>query len=177
MKNTAAAGRYAKALLELAIDQKKLDSVSGDMNYLLQVTEGSRDFEVLLSSPIVRADKKIAIFERVFEHFEEVTLAFLRLITKNGREGILPLIAASFEAQVKEHKGIFPVTLISAKPLNASTKEKIMSKVQGVLSGTPEVTEKIDESLIGGFIVRMGDTQIDASVESQLNKLKLRLTR
>jgi F-type H+-transporting ATPase subunit delta len=137
----------------------------------------TRDFELLISSPIVNPDKKISIFEKVFEQFEEVTMAFVKLITKNGRESFLPAIAASFDAQVKELRGIHPMTLITAAPLDAATKDAILAKVQTSVNGQLEVTEEIDESLIGGFMVRMGDMQIDASVLSQFNNLKQRLTR
>ncbi|MBL4862701.1 MAG: ATP synthase F1 subunit delta [Crocinitomicaceae bacterium] len=177
MKSTKVASRYAKALLELAIEQKKVDSVLGDMNFLLHTNNETRDFELLILSPIVHADKKISIFQIVFEQFEEMTMSFVKLITNNGREGMLPKIAEEFVAQVKELKGIVPLTLISAKPLDASTKDKILEKVQVSVKGTLEVTEEIDESLIGGFVVRMGDTQIDASVLRQFNNLKQRLTR
>ena len=177
MKSTKVAARYAKALLELAIEQKKVDSVSGDMHFLLQTNNESRDFELLIGSPIVKADKKIAIFKMIFEQFEEITMAFVELITKNGREALLPAIAAEFEAQVKAHKGIVPMTLVSAVPLDQSTKDAILGKVQGSVKGTLEITEVIDESLIGGFMVKMGDTQIDASVASQFKNLKQRLTR
>jgi len=177
MKSTKVAARYAKALLELAVEQKKVDSVLGDMQFLLQVNNDSRDFELLIASPIVKADKKNEIFKMIFEQFEELTMSFVELITKNGREYLLPNIAESFEAQVKAHKGIVPMTLVSAVPLDASTKEAIIAKVQAGTKGNLEVTEVIDEDLIGGFMVKMGDVQIDASVSSQFNNLKQRLTR
>lgn len=177
MKNTKAASRYAKALLELAIEQKKIDSVLGDMQFLLRTSDEIRDFALLIASPIINADKKISIFEKVFEQFEEVSMAFIRLVTKNRREDLLPQIAASFEAQLKEYRGIVPITLISAVKLEDSTKNGILAKVQAAVNGTLEVTEEIDSSLIGGFMVRMGDVQIDASVSSQFNNLKQRLTR
>lgn len=177
MKSSRAASRYAKALLELAVEQMNIDSVQGDMNYLRQVCADSHEFELLLSSPIVKADKKIAIFEQIFEQFEEVSMSFVKLITKNGREGLLPEIATAFEALVKEHKGIVPVTLTSAVELETGVKEAIIAKIQAGVDGQLEVEEKIDKSLIGGFVVRMGDVQVDASVASQLNNLKQRLTR
>jgi F-type H+-transporting ATPase subunit delta len=177
MKSTKAASRYAKSLLEIAIEQKKIDSVLGDMNFLLQTNNDSRDFELLIASPVVNASKKIEIFEKIFDQFEDISMSFIRLITKNGRENILPEIAASFEAQVKEFKGIVPMTLITAAPMDEKTKEAIVAKVQATVKGQLEIEEKIDESLIGGFMVRMGDTQIDASIASQFNNLKQRLTR
>lgn len=117
------------------------------------------------------------IFEKVFDQFEELTMSFIRLLTNKGREGLLPEIAMTFDLQVKEHKGIVPVTLTTAQPLDEETKKLILGKIEPLIDGEPEVKEKIDEELIGGFVVRMGDTQIDASVESQLNNLKQRLTR
>jgi F-type H+-transporting ATPase subunit delta len=177
MKSSKVASRYAKALLEIAIEQGKVDSVLGDMKFLLEINKESRDFEMLIQSPIVNPDKKIAIFELIFEQFEEVSMAFLKLITKNRREDVMPEIAEAFSALVMDHKGIVAVSLISATPLDAETKAAITKKVQGMVSGQLEIEERIDESLIGGFIVRMGDTQIDASVSSQFNKLKQLLTR
>ena len=177
MKGTKVAARYAKALLELAVERKTVDSVLGDMQFLLQVNNEARDFELLIASPIVKADKKLEIFKQVFEQFEELTMSFVELITKNGREAYLPAIAEAFEAQVKEHKGILPMTLVSAAALDAKTKDAIVAKVQSGVNGTLEITEVIDEELIGGFMVKMGDVQIDASVASQFNNLKQRLTR
>lgn len=177
MKSTKAAGRYAKVLLELAIEQNKVDSVLGDMQFLTKTSEETREFALLIASPIIHPDKKISIFELVFEQFEEVSLDFIRLITKNRREGELPNIATTFEALVKEHKGIVPITVYTAAPMDAGTRQLLVDKIQASVKGTLEVTEKIDESLIGGFVVRMGDVRIDASVSSQFNSLKQRLTR
>lgn len=177
MKGTKVAARYATALLELAIEQNKIESVSADLKYLLEANNETRDFQLLLDSPIVKGDKKIAIFAELFGQFEDLTMSFVKLITENGRESYLPGIAEAFDAQVKEYKGIVPVTLISATALEDSTKATILAKVENSVKGQLEVTELIDESLIGGFIVRMGDKQIDASVASQFNNLKQRLTR
>jgi len=177
MKSTKAASRYAKSLLELAIEQGKIDSILGDMNFLLQTNNDNREFELLIASPIIDGSKKMEIFKMIFDQFEDVSMLFVGLIVKNGRENLLPQIAASFDAQVKEHKGIIPMTLVSAAPLDASTKDAILSKVQSSVKGKLEIEEKIDKSLIGGFVVKMGDTQIDASVLSQFNNLKQRLTR
>lgn len=177
MKGTKVASRYAKALLELAIENNKLDAVAGDMNYLLSANNETRDFQLLLNSPIIHADKKIAIFAELFDQFEQVTKSFVNLITKNGRESLLPEIAQAFDAQVKTYKGIVPVTIVTAAPMSQQTKDMILSRVQSTVTGTLEVTEKVDPSLIGGFVVRMDDKRIDASVASQFTNLKQRLTR
>lgn len=177
MKSTKVASRYAKSLLEIALEQKNVDSVLGDMKFLLQTSNETRDFELLIASPIINVGKKIEIFEKIFDQFEAVSMSFVKLIIKNGREEFLPEIARSFEAQVKEYKGIVPITIITASTLDTATRAKIVAKVQETVKGELEIEEKIDASLIGGFVVRMGDMQIDASIANQFNNLKQRLTR
>jgi len=84
-------------------------------------------------------------------------------------------IAKQFIAQLKSHRGIVPITIISAQKLEDATKQAIISKISAAISGTPEISEEIDAALIGGFVVRMGDHQIDASVASQLQRMKQQL--
>ncbi len=177
MKSTKAASRYAKALLEIAIDQKKVDSILGDMNFISQVSTESEDFQQLISSPVVKSDKKLAIFNTIFEQFEKESKDFIQLIVENRRENMLPAIASAFDSLVKEHRGIVPITIVSAVKLDDSTKESILAKVKSAVEGNLEVTEEIDESLIGGFLVKMGDLHMDATVSNQFNNLKQRLTR
>lgn len=177
MKSTKAASRYAKALLELAIENKKVDVIANDMKHLSSVCAENSDFIKFLNSPVVRADKKIAIFSEIFGQFDQVTTLFVNLIFSNRREFLFAEIASSFNDQVKAYKGIVPITITSASPLTGSTKEAILSKIRGSVKGELEITEEIDAELIGGFIVRMGDNQIDASISNQLNNLKQRLTK
>lgn len=177
MKISKSASRYAQALLDLAIEQNKVDVIAADMKYMATVCAENRDLELMLESPIVKADKKLSVLNAVFDQFDKVTNLFVELIVKNGREAYLSQIAGSFDVLLKAHRGIVPVTLISAQKLEDKVKKEIISKVQASTTGTVELTEKIDADLIGGFIVRMGDNQIDASVASQISKLKQRLTR
>jgi len=177
MKSTKAASRYAKALLELAIENNKVDAIAKDMQHLASVCAENPDFIKFLNSPVVRADKKISIFSEIFGQFDKITTLFVNLIFTNRREFLFAEIAHSFNDQMKAYKGIVPITIMSAYPLAASTKESILSKIRGSVKGELEITEEIDAELIGGFIVRMGDTQIDASISNQLNHLKQRLTK
>lgn len=177
MKGSKTANRYAQALLDLAIERNVLEVVAGDMKFLSIVCAENHDFELMLASPIVRADKKIAVLKAVFTHFDALSTQFIELIAKNGREAILPEIAIAFEAQLNAHKGILPVTITSATKLDDSVRKSILEKIQQHFSGTFAVTEEVDETLIGGFIVKMDDQMIDASVASQLTQLKQRLTK
>jgi len=177
MKSSKSASRYSQALLDLAIEQGNLDTVAADMKFMAEVCAENPDLELMLESPIVKADKKLAVLNAVFDQFDKVTKSFVELIVKNRREGLLSQIAKAFDTQLKEYKGIVPVRLISAKPLDAGVKKTILGNLEKSVKGTLEVTEELNPDLIGGFVVRMGDMQIDASVASQLGKLKTRLAK
>jgi F-type H+-transporting ATPase subunit delta len=177
MKVTKSASRYAKALLELAIENNKIDQVLADMQAVISANVEAREFQLFLDNPIINSDKKNSIIKEIFEQFDSLSLSFVSLIVKNKREGALVQIADSFQTQVKEHLGIVPVTLISAQQLDTATRNTILAKLEKSIQGKIELDEKIDTDLIGGFIVKMGDTQIDASVSNKLRNLKTSLTR
>ena len=177
MKSTKSASRYAKALLELAIEQQKVESIESNMSRILAAAKETNEFQVFLDSPIINLDKKVAVLNSLFGEFEPLTLSFLALITKNGRERLITEIAQSYISQLKDFKGIVPISITSARKLDEATKATILAKINATVKGTLEITELVDESLIGGFIVTMGDKQIDASVASQLARMKQELTK
>ncbi len=177
MKSTKAAGRYAKALLELALDQQKIEVIESNMQQILTVANEAHDFQVFLSSPLIKVDKKLEVIKSIFSNFDDLSISFLEMVAVKRREAMITEIAAAFLSQLKDHRGIVSVTIISAKTLDAQTKAEITAKISASVNGTLEITENVDESLIGGFIVRMGDHQIDASVSNQLNRLKQELVK
>ena len=177
MKSTKSAVRYAKALLELSQEQNKLDIVESNMLEIIKAGKETHDFQVFLNSPVIKADKKIDVLNQLFSNFDSLSLSFIALITKNSRERLISEIAISFVAQIKEIRGIVPVSITSATPLDSKTKDVILTKINSSIKAKLEVEEIIDKALIGGFIVRMGDKQIDASVASQLNRMKQELTK
>jgi F-type H+-transporting ATPase subunit delta len=172
MKSNKSAVRYATALLELAIEHNKVELIESDILQLLAVANDAHDFQIFLNSPLINIDKKIAVIKQIFKDFNQTTIDFLSLVTNNGRESVMLDIAKQFMSQLKAHRGIVPITIISAQQLEESTKQSILAKISSSVAGTPEITEQIDPELIGGFIVRMGDHQIDASVANQLKRLK-----
>ncbi len=177
MKSTKAAGRYAKALLELALAQQKIEVIESNMQQILTVANEAHDFQVFLSSPLIKVDKKLEVIKSIFSNFDDLSISFLEMVAVKRREAMITEIAAAFLSQLKDHRGIVSVTIISAKTLDAQTKAEITAKISASVKGTLEITENVDESLIGGFIVRMGDHQIDASVSNQLNRLKQELVK
>lgn len=173
MKGTLVASRYSKALLDLSIEKNSVEKVYNDMVELSEVCSESKDFVNLLNNPIIHASKKADIFKEIFNNkMEPISLDFLTLITNNSRAGIIPAIADSFISLYKNHKGIVDVLLTSAEPLDASTKTKILDKVKSFITGEIALEEKIDPTILGGFIINIEDKQIDSSVASQLTNLK-----
>jgi F-type H+-transporting ATPase subunit delta len=174
MKGTIVASRYAKSLLDLSIEQNVLDKVNNDMVDLSGTCAGSEDLLSLLNNPTVNSTKKGEIFTALFGgKMEKVSLDFIQLITENSREDLLPTIAQSFTKLYKAHNNIVEVELISATPLADDTKSNILDKVKADYKNASfEINEIIDPTILGGFIVKIGDKQLDSSVASQLTNLK-----
>lgn len=174
MQNPRLASRYAKSLLDLAKEQNSLDATLNDVKFLDAVSKGNRDFENMLRSPIIKADKKQDILNAVFgDRLSPLTQAFIKLLVNKGREANLPEIAGAFIAQYKEMKSIRTVKLTTAMPIHDTVKNAILNKVTSSLNGnTVEMTEAVDPSLIGGFVLEMDDKLFDASVLRDLNDVK-----
>lgn len=167
------ASRYAKSLLDLAIEKKQLDTVYKDMIFIKNTCESSHDLQVFLKSPVVKIDKKIDVFKALFaSNVSEMTSAYLTLIANKKRATILAEITESFIAQYKKHNNITIATITSAVKLDDATRNKAMNIIKANAKGDVELVEKVNPELIGGFILRVGDNQVDNSVSRQLAELK-----
>ena len=178
MKGSLAAKRYAKSLLSLALEQGAVDAVHTDMLLVRQAITDSKELKSLLVSPIVKSDKKTAILSEIFKgKISELSDKFIALVTSKGRESFLPSIAVAYEEAYRTHKNISTVEVTSAIALSEEQKKKILALAakQGVENA--EVVEKVDPSLIGGFVMRMGDRQIDTSISNKINALKQELIK
>ena len=174
MRKTRVAKRYAKSLLTLVIDQNELESTYQDMQLVADTCEASHDLSLLLRSPIVKGDKKTAIIHQIFgKKISELSLSFIDIITNKGREAHLEQIANEFISQYKLHKNITTAVVTSAIPLDKDLREKILAIVKAASKGEVDLVEKVDENIIGGFIIRIGDKQVDASIHSRLHALKM----
>jgi F-type H+-transporting ATPase subunit delta len=173
MKGTVVASRYAKSLLGLAIEQNKLEEAYADMLMVAKTVNENRDLELLLKSPVVKTDKKQAILDQLFgSKISPISSGFFKIITTKRREYLIGQIANSFVQQYKFHNNIITAEITSAVKLDANLKKKVLQLVKSTEQEEVEVVERIDESLIGGIIVRIGDKQVDASILRQINDLK-----
>lgn len=174
MSVTRIATRYAKSLIDLAIEQNKLEQVFDDIN-TLKVVAANRDLYMMMKSPIVHADKKMAVLNALFKDKVDVlTMAYLQLLVTKGREMYVPEIVGAFIEQYKVLKHITSVTITSAVPLSESVLDTLRKKLlaSGVTSENLEIDVKVDPKLIGGFILDFNNKQYDASVANKLAELK-----
>ncbi|HEX8314635.1 MAG TPA: ATP synthase F1 subunit delta [Flavisolibacter sp.] len=173
MLNPRVASRYAKSVLDLAIEKGQLEQVYGDMQYLQQLTKQSREFLNLLRSPVVKADTKINVINAVTAgKVSPMTTSFIHLMTTKAREAVLPEIVTSFINQYKEYKGIKTVKLTTAVPVSDALKAEIIAQVKK--SGgfdNLELQEVVDPNIIGGFVLQADDKLIDASVAYDLKNI------
>ena len=173
MKATRLSSRYAKSLLSLVVEQNKLEDTLSDMKHIVSVCSENKDLTLLLKSPIVKTDKKMSILSEIFsKSVSDVTMSFIHIITSKKREMYLEGIAESFISLYKVHNNIESVTLTTAVPIDENTKSEILSYIKKNGKTDVELTEIIDEDILGGMIVKMGDKQLDASVIRDIKELK-----
>ncbi len=172
------ANRYAKSLFLLAQEQGEVDKAVADMSLIADAIENSNELKVLLKSPIVRADKKQAVLDQVFQNSLGKTVqAFIEILVRKGREGILPGIARAFAMQFQKANNISEVFITTAVKLSDDQKKEIQSFLSKREANQDyKLIELIDQQIKGGIIIRIGDQQIDASVIRRLNDIEKELT-
>ena len=174
MLNPRLAGRYAKSLVDLATESNQLDAIYKDMQFLGGAIRGSKDLVSLLKSPIVTADKKLAVMDAVSkEKVSDLTASFNRLLIRKGREGILPEIIHAFIDQYKAIRGIHVVKLTTAAPISEELSNEIKKKIREENKiENIELQTKVNPDIIGGFVLELDGTLVDASISYDLNVIK-----
>jgi F-type H+-transporting ATPase subunit delta len=174
MLNSRLAGRYAKSLMDIAVEQKTVEPIYQDMLGLQKIFNENRDLIALVQSPIIATDKKQSIFKAIFGgKINTITEQFINLIADKKREYFLPEIVKSFIAQYKEANHINTVSLTTAHELDEATKALILKNITEQLKGkTIDLHHKVDESLIGGFVLESNNNLFDASIARDLKDIQ-----
>jgi F-type H+-transporting ATPase subunit delta len=175
MNDSKISVRYARALFQTALERKNLDQVNQDMLFISEICK-TADTKEFLRSPIIRPSKKEAIFHKMLEgNVEPITLSLIDLIVKNGRESFLPAIARVFIHETKKFKGITESVLTTAVKVDESVRKQISDLISDIFKTKVELKENIDPDIIGGFILQIDDSYIDASIKNKLRKIKKEL--
>jgi F-type H+-transporting ATPase subunit delta len=165
--------------LGLAEEQQVLDNVHNDMLLFTKVCNENRAFALMLRSPVIRHDKKRDVLQKVFAgKVHALTMAFFDIITRKNREPLLPSIAREFHNAYNVYKGIGTAQLVTPFPVDASLRKEIESIVQQISKKKQiELVEKVDADMIGGFVLTVGDRQVDASIKNKLKALKTKFSQ
>lgn len=168
--------RYVKALYELALESKLLEEVEKDMLSLQSVINESKEFNDFIKIPTIKISEKLKMIDTLFKgKLNKISIQFLHLLIKNNREIYLKRICLHFISYYKQNQGIKEAVITTAIPLSETHKNEIYAFITKKFKVNIELTEKVDPSIIGGFVLRIGDQQINASIHAQLNKIRREL--
>jgi F-type H+-transporting ATPase subunit delta len=165
--------RYAKALFGLVKEDNTLDIQKKDIELLFQCIREIPELQEVIHSPVMKASEKIRLFDVSFgDSFSPLTVTFIHLVLESRREEYLPGICRYFLDLIKAEQGIRDAELVTASPLDEKLRESIIRLITKKFDSKVDLHETIDGSIIGGFILRVGDQQLDASLSSKLEKIK-----
>ncbi len=167
-----AAIRYAKAIIEIAVSNGNATLVNDDMNNIVTTVADNSDLSEFLASPIIAADLKMNALTEIFSSVQGETKSLFRLLQENKRFEILASIATQFNHQFDEMNGMETAKVTTAFPITAELEAKVMAKVATISDKKITIQNIVDPAIIGGFILRIGDKQYNASVANRLQELK-----
>lgn len=178
MQSHRAASRYAKSLLELAQEKKILAEVYADMQLFSAVAAENRVFAIMLRNPIINHDKKRNVLRALFgNRMNELTLLAFDLITKKNRESILEEVAQEFKLQYNNLMGLQVADISTTIKLDDKLRKRFNDLVTEISGKKADLKEVIDEDLVGGFVLNVGDYRLDQSIKTQLQNIKKELTK
>jgi F-type H+-transporting ATPase subunit delta len=176
---TDAGQRYAQALFDLAKDQNAVGAIEADLKSLKAAIGESADLRRLLASPAFSAEDKAKGLAAIADkaRFNPTTKKFLGLLAANRRASHLRGVITAFEKLSAQHRGVVSAEVVSAIPLSASQAKGVAAALRTALGKDPEISTRVDPSILGGIKVRVGSRLFDASLKSKLDSLKFALKR
>jgi F-type H+-transporting ATPase subunit delta len=177
--SSRAANRYAKALLDLALEKKQEEIVQKDMQFISDTIASNNELQMLLVSPIFKiTDKKAAIKSIFKNNSSNLSNNLIDLLATNKRMPLLQEIAKQYNILFNEVKETVKALVTTSFPIDDSMRKKVLAKATSLVGNKKiSLENKVDENIIGGFILRVGDVQIDASILNKLNNLKRELSK
>lgn len=175
MNDSKISVRYSRALFQSALEKKMLERVYQDMIQVGQVC-AMHDVKEILNSPVILPSKKREIIHALFgKDLSPLTFSFIDMVLKNGRESYLPAVARVFITETMKHNGITETILTTAVRVDEKVKKQVSDLVSSVFNTKVELKEIIDKDIIGGFVLRIDDKLIDASIRNKLRRVEKEL--
>ena len=172
MAGTRAAIRYAKAVLSLASDQNTAETVNADMKLISQAATESKAFTEMLKSSIIKAEQKKESLLKIFPELNSVTTGLFEVLITNKRMDILSQVAQKYNTLFDKLHGREVAIVTTAVPITEALEAKVLAKVKSLTGKEVEIKNQVDPNILGGFILRIGDLQYNASIANKLNRLK-----
>ncbi len=173
MLTSKVAKRYAQGLLNFTNESNQTDTVFSEMKDVVKVMNQSKDLNHFFATPYIDYKKKTEAATEIFKSFSPTSLNLIKLVIKQGREVQLKNIAQEFINKVEDIQGVQRVVLTTATELSNDNINQILNSSKLVRQGAQfDLKRNINPEILGGYILRVGDQQIDASVKSKLNNLK-----
>lgn len=176
MTGSRAAIRYAKAILEMAQASGVAEQVSKDMSHIAATVSDNKELQDFIGSPTIKAEVKQSALNEVFAGSQNLTKGLFRLLLENKRFGILNQVALQYGVQYDVMNGVETATVTTAFPITPELEAKVMDKIKEFSDKKITIKNIVDPAIIGGFIIRIGDKQFNASVANQLLTLKRELS-
>ncbi|MFZ9004720.1 MAG: ATP synthase F1 subunit delta [Robiginitalea sp.] len=177
MSEHRAAYRYARALMDLAVEQGKVGEVEKDMRLVLDTIQESDPLKDMLHSPVITDQDKGSALKALFKQAQPLTSELFNLLATNKRVGILKQVGEQYAALYEKMQGQDVARVITAIPLNSDLENKILKQLKAITGREVLIENEIDTELIGGFILQIGDLEYNASISSQLENLKRELVK
>ena len=172
MAGTRAAIRYAKAILDIAQVNNSTQAVNSDMTSIVNAIKDSAELKDFLQSPVVKGEIKFSSLNEIFASAQKETKGLFQLLLANKRFELLNDVALQFNALYDELNGIEVAKVTTAFPITPELEAKVLAKIASFSNKNITIQNIVDPAIIGGFILRMGDKQYNASVASRLQNLK-----
>ena len=170
--------RYSKALFQLAREENLVTQVQSDLEMIKETCSANVEFQNMLDNPLIEESAKAKVLKDLFEeNVHQLTFRFLQLLSRKKRSGFLFEMIDHFMESVLDYRGILAGTLIASSPLESDQIDEIKKRVESLTGKSVIFAEQIDQSLVGGFIVKIKDTVIDLSIKTQLEKLRAQLVQ
>jgi F-type H+-transporting ATPase subunit delta len=175
MGSKAAGRRYAKAIIELAQEENLEDKVLGDFTLIHSTIDENKDLKLMLSSPLIEVIKKQSVLLEVFKSVQPLVQKLIKTLAINNRISILEEISEEYISLYNTQHHIQYASVITAAKMTKDIEEKVQNKIKEITGYTANLTNQVDESILGGFVLRLKDLQFDASVSTSLNRFKRQL--
>ncbi|WP_019037153.1 ATP synthase F1 subunit delta [Psychroflexus tropicus] len=168
--------RYAKAVIELAQAEKLDEKVLNDFTTIRSTISEHKDLKLMMTSPLVEVSKKEAVLLEVFNGAHDLVKKLIKTLAANNRVEILDEVSEAYISLYNSQHHIQSATVITAVEMTKDIEEKVQTKIKEITGFTANLTNQVDESILGGFILRLKDLQFDASVSGSLNRFKRQLS-